>query len=69
MDLYFNIDADELVRKFGIAKNKAVKIVKDIKNEVSSIRERDPAAVNDFEVLTLYPGLHALLLYLSLIHI
>lgn len=63
MDLYFNIDADELVRKFGIAKNKAVKIVKDIKNEVSSIRERDPAAVNDFEVLTLYPGLHALLLY------
>lgn len=63
MDLYFNIDVDELVRKFGIAKNKAVKIVKDIKNEVSSIRERDPAAVNDFEVLTLYPGLHALLLY------
>ena len=55
MDLYFNIDADELVRKFGIAKNKAVKIVKDIKTEVSSIRERDPAAVNDFEVLTLYP--------------
>ena len=34
MDLYFNIDADELVRKFGIAKNKAVKIVKDIKTEV-----------------------------------
>ena len=63
MDLYFNIDADELVRKFGMAKNKAVKIVNDMKNEVASIRERDPAAINDFEVLTLYPGLHALLLY------
>ncbi|MEG2118532.1 MAG: serine O-acetyltransferase EpsC [Clostridia bacterium] len=27
------------------------------------MRERDPAARSDFEVLTLYPGLHALLAY------
>ncbi len=63
VDFYININADEIVKKFGIARDKALKIVNDIKAEVSSIRERDPAAVNDFEVLTLYPGLHALLLY------
>ena len=63
MGILFNIDADEISKKFGLARDKAVKIVNDIKTEVSSIRERDPAAINDFEVLTLYPGLHALLIY------
>lgn len=63
MGTIINIDADEIVRKFGLARDKAVKVVNDIKAEVASIKERDPAALNDFEILTLYPGLHALLIY------
>ncbi len=63
MDIFVNLDVDYIVKKFGIARKKAMSIVEEIKVEVASIRERDPAAINDFEVLTLYPGLHALLMY------
>lgn len=63
MDIFVNLDVDYIVKKFGIARKKAMSIVEEIKAEVASIRERDPAAINDFEVLTLYPGLHALLMY------
>ncbi len=34
-----------------------------IKEDISSVFDRDPAARNTFEVLTNYPGLHALLLH------
>lgn len=34
-----------------------------IKEDIRAIKERDPAARTSFEVLTLYPGLHALLLH------
>ena len=34
-----------------------------LKEDMASVFERDPAARNAFEVLTTYPGLHALLLY------
>ena len=37
--------------------------IKAIKEDVSSIRSRDPAARSDAEVLLLYSGLHALLAY------
>lgn len=36
---------------------------KRLKEDVSSVFRRDPAARNTFEVLTNYPGLHALLLH------
>lgn len=42
---------------------KISKIVNDIMDEVKIIRERDPAATSNTEVLLLYPGLHALLIY------
>ncbi|MBQ3126544.1 MAG: hypothetical protein IJC15_05680, partial [Clostridia bacterium] len=43
---------------------KSVKrIVREVKEEVAVIRERDPAARSDLEVLLLYSGLHALLAY------
>ncbi len=35
----------------------------DWKDAVHSVFDRDPAARNTFEVITTYPGLHALLLY------
>ena len=34
-----------------------------LKSDIACIRARDPAARNAFEVLTLYPGLHALILH------
>ncbi len=36
---------------------------KRIKSDIKSVFERDPAARNTFEVLTTYPGLHAILFY------
>ena len=39
------------------------RIVREVKEEVAVIRERDPAARSDLEVLLLYSGLHALLAY------
>jgi len=34
-----------------------------IKEDIASVFERDPAARNSFEVLTCYPGLHAIWIY------
>jgi len=36
---------------------------KRIKSDINSVLEKDPAARNTFEVLTTYPGLHAILFY------
>jgi len=36
---------------------------KRIKSDINSVFERDPAARSTFEVLTTYPGLHAILFY------
>ncbi|MBR2335669.1 MAG: serine O-acetyltransferase [Clostridia bacterium] len=63
-----NIDLtafNELVEK---AKSVSVKktllaIKKEIKDNIDAIRQRDPAATSDIEVLLLYSGLHATLAY------
>ena len=34
-----------------------------LKEDIDCVFERDPAARNAFEILTTYPGLHALLIY------
>ena len=39
------------------------RMVKEIKEDIDAICQRDPAAKSRIEVLTLYSGLHALLLY------
>lgn len=36
---------------------------KNIKKDIKAIKERDPAARNTFEILLLYPGLHATMLH------
>ncbi len=41
----------------------AYDIKKEIKDNISAIRQRDPAAKSDVEVLLLYSGLHAILAY------
>lgn len=38
-------------------------VKKEIKDNISAIRQRDPAAKSDVEVLLLYSGLHAVLAY------
>lgn len=38
-------------------------MLKNIKAEIDAIRERDPAARSAFEVVTLYPGFHAIMLH------
>lgn len=38
-------------------------VINSVKDEVRAIRERDPAAASDAEVLLLYSGLHAVLLH------
>lgn len=42
-------------------KEKGIAILGNLKSEVRSIRDRDPAARSDAEVLLLYPGLHAVI--------
>ena len=43
---------------------KTVNAIKnEIKNDVAAIRERDPAAKSDVEIVLLYSGLHAILAY------
>ena len=40
-----------------------IDVKKEIKDNISAIRQRDPAAKSDVEVLLLYSGLHAVLAY------
>ena len=40
-----------------------IKYINQIKEDINTIYENDPAAVNLFEVLFCYPGLHALILH------
>lgn len=42
---------------------KSQKMFKRIRSDIQCVFERDPAARNTFEVLTTYPGLHAILFY------
>ena len=43
------------------AADKVIAAVDEIRDEVRVVKERDPAATSDLEVLLLYSGLHALL--------
>ncbi len=47
--------------KIKTAKKNIKKSVASVKYDVRAIRDRDPAAKSDLEVLLLYPGMHALL--------
>ena len=38
-------------------------MIRQLREDIASVFERDPAARNTFEVITTYPGLHALLHY------
>jgi serine O-acetyltransferase len=53
----------KLKKKLGEIKCGIGKTVSDIKDDVKTTRERDPAARSDLEVFLLYSGVHALMAY------
>ena len=57
----FQWDTSYLMKKAEEAINAGRSTVADIAYEVRAIRDRDPAARSNAEVLLLYPGLHAVL--------
>lgn len=57
----YSREIDAFERRLKELKSKADAALGEIKSEVRSIRDRDPAARTDAEVLLLYPGLHAVL--------
>jgi serine O-acetyltransferase len=48
-----------IVTKADCLKNGAERAYKSVKDDIRAIRERDPAATSDLQVLFLYSGLHA----------
>lgn len=57
----YSKDIEAFERRIKELKKKTNKMFGDLKSEVKSIRERDPAARSNAEVLLLYPGLHAVI--------
>ena len=57
----FSNEIEAFERRITELKGKADGVLGELKSEVRSIRERDPAATSDAEVLLLYPGLHAVI--------
>lgn len=63
----FNINYSEIKKKLESAADTVIKtceaIKKEIRTDIDAIKQRDPAARGDIEVLLLYSGLHAILAY------
>ena len=62
-DFYNSPEAEAFRKKAAELRDKAYAVLGKVSEEISSIRERDPAAQSDAEVLLLYPGLHAVMAY------
>ena len=56
---------DELINKFSESSlGKTIDAIKrEIKNDVEAVKQRDPAAKSDLEIVLLYSGVHAILAY------
>lgn len=59
----FEIDINLTLPDFGKIGRKVKEVVGDIKYDINAIKERDPAASSDLEILLLYSGLHAVTLH------
>jgi len=56
-------DIKDIKKKIITLKKGVNSAVQTVKYDVKAVRERDPAARSDAEVLLLYSGMHALLAY------
>ncbi len=56
-------DINKIKEKVAVAEKKGTEAIEMIKYDIKAVRERDPAARNDLEVLLLYSGVHALIAY------
>lgn len=54
---------NQLRQKLGQLKSSAEHAYSLVRDDVRAVKERDPAATSSAEVLLLYPGLHALIIY------
>ncbi len=59
----FEIDINLMLPDLGKVKKKAQKVMRDMQYDVAAIRDRDPAATSDLEVMLLYSGFHAVTLH------
>ncbi len=59
----FEIDINLTLPDFGKIGKKVKKTVSDIKYDIAAIRDRDPAATSNLEVMLLYSGFHAVTLH------
>ena len=57
------IDINITLPELGKVKKKVGKVVRDLQYDVAAIRDRDPAATSDLEVMLLYSGFHAVALH------
>ena len=55
------INTDSIKKKLGAVKNETKELIELARYDVKAIRERDPAARSNAEVVLLYSGFHALL--------
>ena len=56
-------DMEQIKKTVGAVRGGIQSAVATVKEDVSAVRERDPAARSNAEVLLLYPGVHALMAY------
>ena len=59
----FEIDINLTLPDLGKVGKKVKKVIGDIRYDVAAIRDRDPAATSDLEVMLLYSGFHAVTLH------
>jgi len=63
-DHIINFDLPALVGKGTKAVKKTIDAIRDeIRDDIAAVRQRDPAARSDLEILLLYSGVHAILAY------
>lgn len=58
LHVHLKPEAEEKLRQTAV-----MKMAKDLKDDIDAIVERDPAALNRTEVILLYSGLHAIMIY------
>ncbi len=59
----FELNINLTLPDIGKVGKKVKKAVADIKYDINAIKDRDPAATSDLEILLLYSGLHAVTLH------